>query len=131
VNGKAVWPASSALPVLHLPRYDLGVNLDRGRNARVPHLTLHRFSDRPRLEQTMLHVTFAGIASSQQPQLFGRCFDVSSQNVLVVHRLALLNAPKNQIVRLLRTNQFVFPDRTPPNLDRLGFQRKNAGDYLR
>jgi hypothetical protein len=67
-----------------------------------------------------------------QPQLLGRWFDVSPQNVLVVHRLALLNALKNQIVRVRRLNQFVFSDRTPrPSLDRLRFQRNNAGNYLR
>jgi hypothetical protein len=78
-------------------RNDLRVDVHRGRNAGVTHLTLNRLrvGARPVPSQVAWDVLRHRQLTNDSPSAFGPPADMPSQNVLVIHRFALLNALKN------------------------------------
>ena len=112
---------------------DLRVDVHRGRDARVPHLTLHAISGRLPLEPATSRVTFADIASSRMtaPALRAAGWMCRSRTFWSFIGLPCLHALENQIVWPCRFDQFVFSDRTPrPNFYGESFQAKDASDYF-
>jgi len=99
----------------------------------VAHLTLNAFCVCTGLDQpSRVGRSQATPVDEGQPKRFGRRFDVPSQNVLVIYRLTVLDALKNQIVWPRRFNQLVFSHCTPrTNFYGERCQAGDAGDYLR
>ena len=98
----------------------------------MTHLTLNALCVRTRLYQpSCVGRSQATPIYEGQPERSGCWFDVSSQNVLVIHRIALLHALKNQMVLLCRFDQFMFAQcASRPNLYGERFQTGDTSDHF-
>jgi len=114
-------------------RNNLRVDVHRGRDPGVPHLTLNGFRIGASLYQPSgMRCSQAAPVNEWQSHLMGSRLDESFQDVVIPHRLPVFHGLEDEIVRVVRFYEFVFSDCPPrPNFHGEILQAKDASNHFR